>query len=103
MGSAHSSNGGETWEDLTVVGDLPDGPQGGEDDGFGLFGGLVRLPGIDRDVLIYSNCDSEEWRENGTVWASLAAGRVGTASQGWIFCFFENTDFGPANGFVARF
>merc|ERR1712048_1122553 len=118
------SDGGHTWSELDVVEDLPDGPQ--DDECFGLFGGLARLPVPDRDVLIFSNCDHTEWRQTGAVWASLDggqtwphirhifgeesfaysslyAGRVGTPSEGWIYCFFEQTDFGPGNGHLARF
>merc|ERR1719254_178011 len=104
--SARSSDGGHTWSELDVVEDLPDGPQ--DDECFGLFGGLARLPVPDRDVLVFSNCDHTEWRETGAVWVSLdggqtwphmrhifedesfaysplCAGRTGTPSQGWIF------------------
>merc|ERR1712048_324490 len=118
------SDGGHTWSELDVVEDLPDGPQ--DDECFGLFGGLARLPVPDRDVLIFSNCDHTEWRETGAVWvsldggqtwphmrhifgeesfaySSLYAGRVGTPSEGWIYCFFEQTDFGPGCGHLARF
>lgn len=118
--SARSTDGGATWTDLHQVGELPDGPQ---NDGFGLFGGLARLPLIDRDILIFSNCDSGSGRANGTIWASLdggktwpgkralsrpdffaysslAAGLCGSPAEGWIFCCFE----GPAGtGLVARF
>ena len=105
---------------------LPDGPQG---NGFGCFGGLERLPVRDENVLLASNCDSlTEVRQNGTVWVSfdagatwpvkrsiwtgpfaysaLAAGRAGTASQGWIYCFFEACDTPDSDkvlGFMARF
>lgn len=121
--SACSSDGGQTWLGLKVVNDLPDGPQ--DDECFGLFGGLTRLPVPCQDVLIFSNCDSKQWRETGAVWvsldagetwpymrhifdgsfaySSLTAGRAGTPSQGWIYCFFEETDFGPGNGHLARF
>lgn len=117
--SARSNDGGATWTDVLAVNDLPDGPQ---QDDFGLFGGLVRLPVQGQDILIFSNCDSVEDRERGTIWLSwdggqtwpikrllfehefaysaLAAGRVGTASQGWIYCFFEGPD---QSGHVARF
>merc|ERR1712187_982593 len=87
---------------------------------------MGRLPIRGRDVLIFSNCDHSEWRQTGAVWASLdggqtwpnmchifenesfaysslCAGRAGTPSQGWIYCFFEQTDFGPGNGHLARF
>jgi len=117
--SAHSGDGGATWTDLMLVDDLPDGPQSNN---FGLFGGLVRLPVSGQDILLFSNCDSKEDRENGTIWTSfdagktwprkrrvfadkfaysaLAVGRIGTKSEGWIYCFFE----GPSlSGHIARF
>ena len=84
------------------------------------MGGLVRLPVKDKDILIYSNCDSDSGRNRGTVWASfdggktwpvkrlvhegafayssLNAGRPGTNSEGWIYLMFES---GGAK--VARF
>jgi sialidase-1 len=85
--------------------------------------GLVRLPVRGRDVLIFSNIESPNGRHHGTVWASfdggqtwpikrlvyegafayssLAAGRPGTPSEGWIYLLFEG---GPQGGStVARF
>ena len=85
--------------------------------------GLVRLPVKGRDVLIFSNIESEEGRHHGTVWASfdggrtwpvkrlvyegsfayssLSAGRPETPSQGWIYLLFEG---GPqGGGTLARF
>lgn len=79
---------------------------------FGMFNGLVRLPVEGRDILIYSNADHDgHERVRMTVWASfdggrtwpvkrlvdeglsayssLAAGRPGTASDGWIYLQFE--------------
>ncbi|MEM7456307.1 MAG: PQQ-binding-like beta-propeller repeat protein [Planctomycetota bacterium] len=118
--TAWSDDGGETWGDLQICEALPDGPQ---NTNYGCMGGLVRIPVKDRDVLIYSNCDSEDGRHHGTVWASfdggqtwpvkrlifegafayssLTAGRPETASDGWIYCHFEG---GPEGGStVARF
>ena len=114
--SALSTNGGAAWSDARLVGDLPDGPQG---DDFGLFGGLARLDpdalpdrraGCD-DLLLFSNVEHLCERRNGVVWlstdsgarwlrkrvldggefgySSLAAGRAGTPSEGWVYCFFE--------------
>ena len=118
---AWSADGGETWTDWQVVEILPDGPQ---DTTYGCFGGLVRLPIKDKDILLYSNCDSPSKRNHGTVWvsfdggktwplkrlvyegkygySSLAAGRPGTLSEGWIYLHFEG---GPRidGGSVARF
>ena len=118
--TAWSDDGGATWKDLTICEVLPDGPQ---DTNYGCMGGLVRLPIKDRDILVYSNCDSPGGRHHGTVWASfdggstwpvkrlvydgafayssLAAGRPGTSSEGWIYLHFEG---GPKGGStVARF
>lgn len=79
---------------------------------FGMMGGLVRLPVAQRDVLLYSNADtSDHQRIRLTAWASfdggmtwpikrlvhdgpsayssLAAGRPGTPSEGWIYLLYE--------------
>lgn len=77
-----------------------------------------------RDVLLFSNVDHPRERRNGAVWLSLdggkrwrhkrvlcvgefgysalAAGRAGTPSEGWIYCFYEG---GPtrSTGEVMRF
>jgi len=117
---AYSADGGKTWTGWKVVKVLPDGPQ---NTNYGCMGGLVRLPVAKRDILIYSNCDSPTGRDKPTVWASfdggktwpikrmvydgrgayssLAAGRPGTKSEGWIYLNFEG---GPKGGStVARF
>jgi len=118
--TAWSNDGGETWNDLSICEILPDGDQIRD---YGLMGGLVRLPVKDRDVLIFSNIESEEGRHHGTVWASfdgghtwpirrlvhegpfayssLSAGRPDTPSEGWIYLFFEGGPKGGAS--VARF
>lgn len=105
---AWSSDGGETWYDWKIVNVLPDGPQ---DTNYGCFAGLVRLPVVDQDILLYSNCDSPSGRNTGTVWASfdgaktwplkrilwkgafqyssLSVGRHNTSSEGWIYIHFE--------------
>ncbi len=116
---AWSDDGGQTWEDLRVNQVLPDG--GGYDRGYGMKGGLVRLPVRDRDILIYSNADTAGGaRSKMTVWASfdggetwplkrlvyaphgayssLAAGRPGTPSEGLIFLLFEG---GPDGHYAA--
>lgn len=117
---AWSDDGGETWRDWQIVDVLPDGPQ---DTTYGTFGGLVRLPIKGRDILLYSNCDSEKGRQRGTVWASfdggktwplkrlaqkggfgysaLAAGRPGTPSEGQIYLFYAGWPKG--GGFMVRF
>ncbi len=116
---AWSHDGGQTWTDYRIVEALPDGHQHRS---YGCMGGLVRLPVAGQDILIFSNLDTTEAkRERATVWASfdggqtwplkrlvfdgpsayssLAAGRPGTASAGWIFLNFESE--GQAK--VARF
>jgi len=118
--TAWSNDGGESWKDLSICQVLPDGPQ---NTNYGCMGGLVRLPIRDKDILIYSNCDSPGGRNRGTVWASfdggktwplkrlvheggfayssLNAGRPATKSEGWIYLNFEG---GPKGGStVARF
>merc|ERR1712039_1154483 len=56
---ASSSDGGVSWTDLREVTDLPDGPSCND---FGLFGGLVRLPVRGKDILVFSNCESDSER-----------------------------------------
>ena len=76
------------------------------------IGGLVRLPVRGRDIILYSNCDTgSSARRDVTVWvsfdgaktwpikrlalegpsgySSLAAGRPGTPSEGWIYLLLE--------------
>ena len=111
---ALSSDGGQTWSEAAVCQELPDGPQ---DSDYGCMAGLVRLPVQGRDILLYSNCDSDQGRKQGTVWASfdggqswpvsrevfaesfayssMDAGQPGTPSAGKVFLFFEG---GPAKG-----
>ncbi|MFY0652437.1 MAG: exo-alpha-sialidase [Cyclobacteriaceae bacterium] len=115
---AWSKDGGETWGDLTVSDELPDGDQNRD---YGLMAGLVRLPIDGRDILLFSNIESMEGRHHGTVWASfdggktwpvkrlvdegsfayssLTVGREGTASEGMINLCYESD--GGAK--VARF
>jgi sialidase-1 len=113
--SAISHDGGQTWEDLQINRVLVDG--GGYGRGYGMKGGLVRLPVQGRDILLYSNADTAGGeREKMTVWASfdggetwpmkrlvhagpsayssLAAGRPGTSSDGQIFLLFEGSPTG---------
>jgi len=107
--AATSKDGGKTWENMWVVEELPDGDQNRD---YGLMAGLVRLPIENRDILLFSNIESEEGRKNGTVWASfdggktwpvkrlvdkgsfayssMAAGRAGTASEGIIYLLYES-------------
>ncbi|MBT5903333.1 MAG: exo-alpha-sialidase [Opitutaceae bacterium] len=116
---AWSHDGGQTWTDYRIVEILPDGQQHRS---YGCMGGLVRLPIVDHDILIFSNLDTPEAkRERATVWASfdggktwpikrlvfdgpsayssLAAGRHGTPSEGWIYLNFES----ESKSKVARF
>jgi len=118
--TAWSTDGGQTWKDLSICEVLPDGPQ---DTTYGCMGGLARLPVAGKDVLLYSNCDSPGGRRRITVWASfdgaetwplkrlvyegagayssITAGRPETKSEGWIYLNFEG---GPEGGStVARF
>ena len=70
-----------------------------------------------KDILVYSNCDSDRGRNRGTVWASfdggktwpikrqvfagrfayssMTSGRPGTQTEGWIYLHFEG---GPQGG-----
>lgn len=122
---AWSYDGGESWTDLEISKILPDG--GGYGMGYGMMGGLVRLPLKDRDILIYSNTDTGGGeREKMTVWASfdggitwpvkrliyvgpsayssLAAGRPGTQSEGYIYLGFEGVETHRYHGIqLARF
>jgi len=106
---AWSYDAGQTWEDLSVSDELPDGDQNRD---YGLMAGLVRLPIEGHDILLFSNIESPEGRHHGTVWASfdggktwpvkrlveegsfayssMAAGRKGTPSEGFIFLFYES-------------
>ena len=107
---AWSDDGGRTWKDLRISQVLPDG--GGYGRGYGMKGGLTRLPVNGHDVLIFSNADTAGGdRKRMTVWASfdggrtwpvkrlvyesfsayssLAAGRPGTPTEGLIFLLFE--------------
>ena len=119
---AWSEDGGETWGDLSVSGVLPDGAQHRD---YGLMAGLARLPVADEDILIFSNIESGEDRRRGTVWASfdggqtwpvkrlveegefayssLAAGRPGTPSEGWIYLLYETGGHPDSAGNIARF
>ena len=88
------------------------------------MGGLTRLPLQDRDILIFSNLDTDaSHRERVSVWASfdggktwpikrlvdagrsgyssLAVGRPDTPSAGWIYLHYEHDPFKGAH--LARF
>lgn len=122
---AWSTDGGRTWEHLNVSRVLPDG--GGYGRGYGMKGGLTRLPVKGRDILIFSNADTAGGeRKAMTVWASfdgartwpvkrlvyaphgayssLVAGRPDTVSQGGIYLLFEGGADGRYSAMqVARF
>jgi hypothetical protein len=118
--SGESKDGGMTWQNPRRSDILPDGDPATT---YGLMGGLVRLPVLGRDILLFSNIVSQKGRKNGHVWASfdggktwpcrrqifegnfaysaLNAGRPGTPSAGWIYLLYEG---GPqGGGTVARF
>lgn len=122
---AWSSDGGRTWTDLRISQVLPDG--GGYGRGYGMKGGLTRLPVNGRNILIFSNADTAGGdRKKMTVWASfdgaqtwpvkrlvyaphgayssLVAGRPGTPSEGRIYLLFEGGADGRYSAMqVARF
>ncbi|MEM7263416.1 MAG: sialidase family protein [Planctomycetota bacterium] len=118
--SAISTDGGQTWKNFRIIDALPDGPQ---DTNYGCMAGLARLAVQGKDILVYSNCDSERGRKQMTVWASfdggktwpvkrllfkgrgayssMTSGRPGTATAGWIYLHFEGGPKGAST--VAKF
>ena len=85
---AWSYDGGERWLNFWRSEILPDGARGTS---YGLMGGLIRLPVEGRDILLYSNIDTDKGdmppieeagasrgggREKMTVWASFDGGRT---------------------------
>jgi sialidase-1 len=135
---AWSTDGGHTWENLSVSDVLPDGAQHTD---YGLMAGLIRLPLEGYDILLYSNIDVPALpgdedvphhlrttrRERGTIWASfdggktwpvkrlveektfayssLAAGKTGTPSEGWLYLFYEGAEGRDerGRGYIVRF
>ncbi len=118
--TATSKDGGKTWNGLTYLKALPDGPQ---NTNYGCMAGLARLNVKGHDIILYSNCDSPGGRKLGTVWASfdggktwpvkrlifegsfayssMTSGRPGTKTEGMAYVHFEG---GPKGGStVARF
>jgi len=118
---AWSDDGGVTWKHWQIVETLPDGDQGRT---YGCMGGLTRLPLKNRDILIFSNLDTDaSYRERVSVWASfdggktwpvkrlvdpgrsgyssLAVGHPQSPSAGWIYLFYEHDPFNGAH--IARF
>ncbi|HMO13429.1 MAG TPA: sialidase family protein [Pirellulaceae bacterium] len=118
--SGYSEDGGMTWTNPRRSSVLPDGDVATT---YGLMGGLVRLPVLGRDILLYSNIVSQSGRRNGHVWASfdggetwplrrqvyagnfayssLNAGRPGTPSEGWIYLLYEGGE--ETGGSFSRF
>ena len=119
--AAWSRDGGVTWKDWRIVEVLPDGDQGRT---YGCMGGLTRLPLKDRDILLFSNLDTEaSHRERVTVWvsfdgggtwpikrlvdpgrsgySSLAVGRPDTPSEGWVYLHYEHDPF--KGSYLVRF
>ncbi len=83
---AHSEDGGDLWIGAYRSPDLPDGARGTS---YGLMGGMIRLPVLGHDILLYSNIDTNAGtlpskvggsiaagREKSTVWASFDGGRT---------------------------
>jgi sialidase-1 len=70
--SGHSSDGGKTWQNPQRSRILPDGDPAST---YGLMGGLVRLPVLNRDILLFSNIVNPKGRKNGHVWASFDGGK----------------------------
>lgn len=115
---AKSHDGGETWINLSVSEELPDGEQNRD---YGLMAGLTRIPIENHDILLFSNIISEKGRKNGHVWvsfdggktwpvkklidegsfgySSMIAGRNNTVSEGLIYLFYES----DGGGKMAKF
>ena len=70
---ASSTDGRQTWNDIYVSDELPDGPKNLD---YGLMAGLDRLPHNEKDILIFSNVDSKNERENGMIWMSFDSGKT---------------------------
>jgi sialidase-1 len=88
---ATSHDGGDLWIDARRSAHLPDGARGTS---YGCMGGMIRLPVGGRDILIYSNLDTDsgempkqvgastsKGRERITVWASFDGGRTWPAKR----------------------
>jgi sialidase-1 len=82
---ATSYDGGSLWIEPRRSAELPDGPRASS---YGLMGGMLRLPIRGRDILLFSNSDTDAGampaqrggsiaggREKITVWASFDGGR----------------------------
>ncbi len=90
---AWSYDGGDRWLNFWRSEILPDGARGTS---YGCMGGLIRLPVTGRDILIYSNLDTEkgvmppieqagasrgQGREKISVWASFDGGETWPAKR----------------------
>ena len=118
---AWSDDGGETWKKWKIIEALPDGDQGRA---YGCMAGMARIPSNDKDIIIFSNLDTDaSVRERVSVWASLdggktwrvkrlvdpdrsgysslSVGRHGTPSEGWIYLHYEHDPFKGSH--IARF
>ena len=69
---ATSYDGGHLWIEARRSGELPDGPRGTS---YGLMGGMLRLPVAGRDILLYSNSDTDAGAMPAQTGASIAGGR----------------------------
>jgi len=69
---ATSHDGGDLWLDARRSPDLPDGARGTS---YGLMGGMIRLPIAGRDILLFSNADTDGGVMPGKVGASIATAR----------------------------
>jgi len=69
---ATSHDGGDLWIDARRSPDLPDGARGTS---YGLMGGMIRLPIAGRDILLFSNADTDGGVMPGKVGASIATAR----------------------------
>ncbi len=69
---ATSYDGGSLWIEARRSEDLPDGPRGTS---YGLMGGMLRLPIAGRDILLYSNSDTDAGAMPAETGASIAGGR----------------------------
>lgn len=69
---ANSYDGGQLWIEARRSSELPDGPRGTS---YGLMGGMLRLPVAGRDILLYSNSDTDAGAMPAQTGASIAGGR----------------------------
>lgn len=69
---AWSHDGGELWINASRSPDLPDGVRGSS---YGCMGGMLRLPIAGRDILVYSNLDTDAGEMPRQVGASTSKGR----------------------------